>query len=143
MLTIGDFDEADIAAFEERQKFAGVRRRNIHVLQTLQDAHRTSWIKRLAGEKVLAAVVNQAARDRIGFPIVGRFEIDAVVNQSPARVLWKFLPHQLFGHIPGGGDQDEPFDALGVIRGLSLQLSDQHKRDVPAHAGADDDLRPA
>jgi hypothetical protein len=143
VLTIGDFDEADIAAFEERQKFARVHRRNIRVLQTLQYDDRASRIKRLAGKKVLAAVFNQAARNRIGFSIVGRFEIDAVVNQSPARFVRKFLPHQFFGHVPCGCDQDKTFDAAGVIRCLPHKFANEDKRNMAAHAGAYNDLRPA
>ena len=116
--------------------------RHVGVLQPVQDMHGAAGIERLVADEVAPAVLDQLGRDGIGsIPVARGPQVDAPLLDLATGGGWQVVPHQL-GHVPGRCDQHQPLDALGRLGGLGQEVAQQQERDVAAHAGADQHLRP-
>ncbi len=136
--------EAMVGAFHQRHPDVrplgmveqGERHRNRHFLVggAVQQADREGQAERAAQHQIVAAVLDQTARDRIGL-LVGRRHQDATFGQhrGPLR-RGHFRPHRILGEVRRRGDPDQTGDPVRPAGG-------EQERDPAAHAGPDEDLR--
>ena len=83
---------------------------------------------------MIAAIFDQLARDHIGRVAIGGRLLPAAIGKNGGTdlIAEALLPHQLFGKINRGSDQNQPLDTTRVLAGER-----QQQGEPPAHGGAD------
>ena len=127
---------------EVRDQIERVLPGHVGILQPVQDVHGPAGIERLGADQVPAAVLDEGARDGIGaVAVVGGAQIDALLLDVPAGAGGQICSHISSVMSQAGAISTSALDARGFLRRFGHQRAQQQKRDVAAHAGADEDLR--
>src|SRR5262245_54553395 len=71
VVAVLDEREHDVVAREARGELYGVLPRNVGVLDPLEDAYRTAGLDHAAEKEMVAALLDQAARDQVGLVPIG------------------------------------------------------------------------
>ena len=120
----------------------GVPPRHVGILRALQDAHRAADLDGAAEQQMVAALLDQRPRDRIGIAIVRRPQPHPLGLDLLADLRRKAFPHQFLGEIRRRRDQHQP-GQRGLAGRPPRQFARQQQRHPAAHRRADHDLRPA
>ena len=111
MVAVLDQGEHDVVLRQAGGEVDGVLPRHVRVLHALQDADRAAGLDHAVEQQVTAPLLDQAAGDRVrllavlGRPLPGALRLDL-----PLDLRREALPHQGFGEIDRGRDQDQGGD---------------------------------
>ena len=140
MVAVLDHGQHHVVARQPVRQREGVPPRHVGVLRALQDANRATHIDGAAEQQMVAAFLDQRARDRIGRAIGRRPQPHALGLDLLPDLRRKALPHQLFGEIRRRRDQYQAGQRC-IAAAAPGDLARQQQRHPAAHRRADHDLR--
>ncbi len=140
MVAVPDHGQHHVVGRQPMGQREGMLPGHVRVLAALQDVHRAPDIDGTTEQKMIAALLDQRSRDRIGRAVVigrgpephaGGFNLLADLGR-------KGLPHQFLGEVGSRGDQHQP-GQRAAPRAL-CDFSRQQQGDPAAHRRTDHHL---